>query len=77
MKLSSLFITQHDVLLYYFYPPLEDSELEAELEKLLQDDNDEEYLNEQLGGLRVHDSALGSNEDEARKSNPNKDRITA
>ena len=70
----------YDILFYYSthpLPPLEDSELEVELEKLLQDDNDEDCLNEQLGGLRVHDSALGSDEDEARKSNPNKDRITA
>ena len=70
----------YDILFYYTtqpLPPLEDSELEVELEKLLQDDNDQDCLNEQLGGLRVHDSALGSDEDEARKSNPNKDRITA
>ena len=51
--------------------------MEAELAKLLHDDNEEDYLNEKLSGLRVHDSALGSDEDEARKSNQKKGRITA
>ena len=56
---------------------LDDPDLEAELAKLLHDDNEEDYLNEKLSGLRVHDSALGSDEDEARKSKQTKDRITA
>ena len=62
---------------------LDDPDLEAELAKLLHDDNEEDYLNlnlnlnEMLSGLRVHDSALGSDEDEARKSKQTKDRITA
>jgi len=56
-------------------PELENSELEAELDKLLQDDNDDEYLTEKLDGLHVHDSDLNS--DEVRMSNQKKDKITA
>ena len=53
----------------------EDTELEAELDKLLQDDNDDDYLTEKLDGLHVHDSDLRS--DEVRMSNQKKDKVTA
>ena len=45
------------------------------MDKLLQDDNDDEYLTEKLDGLHVHDSDLNS--DEVRMSNQKKDKITA
>ena len=51
--------------------------MEAELAKLMQDDNDEDYLKEKLDRLQVHDSALGSDEDEARKSSQKKGRLTS
>ena len=55
---------------------LEDPELEKELAKLLEDDGDEDYINEKLSGLKVHDSSLDS-DDNVRESIAKKDRISA
>ena len=63
---------------WFFDSPSENSDLEAELTKLLQeDDNDDDYLSQKLDGLRVHDSALGSEKGKEIKSSQKKDKIAA
>ena len=71
--ISPAYITQN-FKFWSSHLSLENTELEAELDKLLQDDNDDDYLTEKLDGLHVHDSDLSS--DEVKMSNQKKEKLT-